>query len=353
MFFGLRRAFSNLRRFRTTEGRLTLTTARRWSSARGLVIALSLPALLLTGFLGRMGSQAPAATGVQAEDPFRISVNVDLVLLHATVRDRKGQQTSGLLEQSFEVYEDGLRQAIRLFRHEDVPVTVGLVVDHSGSMRGKLTDVVAAARTFVRFSNQDDQMFVVNFNEKVTLGLPGGIRFTNRLDQLESAILKAPAAGQTALYDAIASALDQLQAGAQEKKVLIVISDGGDNVSRHRLAAVLRLARQSSALIYTIGIFAPEDPDRNPNVLRQLARDTGGEAFFPGELKDAVAICERIARDIRNQYTLGYISSNTTKPGTYRKIRVSAAAAEFGRLSVRVRAGYTASGEAVKADRGK
>jgi Ca-activated chloride channel family protein len=294
----------------------------------------ALPLLLLAGFAGNVEPQSPP--------PYRISVNVDLVVLHATVRDRKGGFASNLREQDFAVYEDGVRQSMRLFRHEDIPVTVGLVVDHSGSMFHKLKDVIAAARTFVRSSNPEDQMFVVNFNEKVTVGLPRAIRFTNRPDELESAILRAPATGMTALYDALVEALERVQAGDRDKKVVIAISDGGDNASAHSLAEVLKVAERSSALVYTIGIFDDGDPDRNPDVLRRLARATGGEAFFPGQLSEVVEVCERIARDIRHQYTIGYVSASAAPPGAYRKIRVEAGAAGYGRLIVRARAGYIA-----------
>src|ERR1019366_4252035 len=195
-----------------SKQRVTVTRAP-WSRERGIANAATLPLLLLIGFAGGAESQAPPSIDGQAPRPYRISMNVDLVVLHATVRDRKGRFASDLREQDFGVYEDGVRQSIRVFRHEDIPVTVGLVVDHSGSMVPKLTDVIAAARTFVPSSNQEYQMFVVNFNERVTLGLPGALRFTNRPDELESAILKAPATGQTALYDAVVEALKRLQAG--------------------------------------------------------------------------------------------------------------------------------------------
>ena len=221
---------------------------------------------------------------------------------------------------------------------------MGLVVDHSTTMRRKLAEVSAAARTFVRSSNREDEMFVVNFNEKVSLGLPGTIRFTNSTAELENAITAAPAGGETALYDGIAKGLEELQAGSRDKKVLIVVSDGGDNASAHSLAQVMKLARQSSAVIYTIGIFDEEDPDRNPGVLKRLAAATGGEAFFPDELSEVVAICERIARDIRRQYTIGYVPSNPAPDGTYRAIRVLARAKGHGRLSVRTRSGYLAGG---------
>jgi VWFA-related protein len=301
--------------------------------------------LLMIGLAGAVEPQAPPSTQVKGPETYRISVSVRLVLLNATVRDAKGRFAADLREQDFEVFEDGVRQSIRLFRHEDAPVTVGLVVDHSGSMRRKLADVIVAARTFAQSSSPEDEMFVVNFNEKVTLGLPAGLPLSNRPEDLAVAIADTPATGMTALYDAVVQARKQLQAGSLEKKVLVVISDGGDNASKHTLADVLQIAAQSTTLVYTIGIFDEQDPDRNPNVLRRLAATTGGEAFFPHETSEVIAICERIARDIRHQYTLGYISNTAVRPGAYRTIRVAAAAAGYGKLFVRARAGYIAGGE--------
>jgi Ca-activated chloride channel homolog len=290
--------------------------------------------LLLAGF----------GSGAEPQEPqtFRIAVNVNLVVVNATVRDRKGGFVSDVREKDFEVYEDGIRQSITLFQHEDIPVTVGLVVDHSGSMHLKLPEVVAAVRTFARASNPEDQMFVVDFNEHVTEGLPAGVPFTNRPEELEAAILNVRSAGQTALYDAVAMALGRLQSGGRDKKVLIVVSDGGDNASVKTEAAVLKLANQSSALVYTIGIFEEQDPDKNPAVLRRLAKATGGEAFFPEQLPDVVTICGNIAREIRHQYTIGYVSAKGVHPGVYESIRVVAHGPE-GKLVVRARAGYIAS----------
>jgi len=278
----------------------------------------------------------------QTSEGFRISVDVNLVVLHPTVRDGKGQFASDLRAQDFEVYEDGVRQTIQLFRHEDIPVTVGLLVDHSSSMGHKLEEVVAAARTFVHSSSPEDQMFVVNFNEKVMLGLPNA-GFSDNSVELERAMFRMPAQGMTALYDAVLRGQAQLQAGSRDKKVLIVISDGGDNASTHSLSQVLEIAERSSALIYTIGIFDQEDEDKNPDVLRRLARATGGDAFFPDKPKEVVAVCERIARDIRHQYTLGYVSSNVAKTAGYRSIRVVARSAGNSKLVVRTRAGYIAA----------
>ncbi len=315
------------------------------TGGRGAAKAIALPILLLIVLAGYAGRQAEPATQDLDSESFRISVDVALVVLHATVTDRQGGFISDLGERDFEVYENGVPQRIRLFRNEDVPVTVGLVVDHSTTMRPKLAEVTAAARTFVRSSNPEDEVFVVNFNETVSLGLPGAIRFTNSAAALEDAIAKAPAGGETALYDAIAKALEELRAGGRDKKVLIVVSDGGDNASARSLAQVMKLAGQSSAVIYTVGVFDAEDPDQNPDVLKRLALATGGEAFFPGQFSEVAPVCERIARDIRHQYTIGYVPINLTRDGSYRAIRVLARAKGHNRLSVRTRTGYIAGGE--------
>jgi VWFA-related protein len=165
--------------------------------------------------------------------------------------------------------------------------------------------------------------------------------FTDRQDHLQRALSAFRAIGQTALYDAIATAIDRLRQGKWDKKVLIVISDGGDNASRHSLAQVLGMARSSAAIIYTIGIFDEQDDDQNPGVLKRFARETGGEAFFPESSKEISAICEGIARDIRNQYTLAYVPAISKADNGYRAVDVRASAPGHGRLSVRTRTGYS------------
>lgn len=293
-------------------------------------------ALLLVGL-------TPQVLSVPGRDAFRISVDVDLVVLHATIRDGAGRPAANLREGNIEVYEDGVRQLIRFFGQDDSPLTVGLVVDHSGSIRSKLEDIVAGAKVFARNSHPLDEMFVVNFNENVAMPQPDAAPFTSDPDELERAITGAPAAGKTALYDAILSAAKRLRMGRHEKRALIVISDGGDNASTHSLADVLRTAAMSSTLIYTIGVFAQDDPDRNPRALGQLAKASGGEAFFPSRSAEVVEICQRIARNMRQHYTIGYVSSNAARDGAYRSVRL--VAKQDGRkLSTRVRAGYIAGG---------
>jgi Ca-activated chloride channel family protein len=293
-----------------------------WGARRVAMASLLLVCLPIRG-----GQEAP------------ISVDVRLVVLHATVDDHRGNYVTDLTQQDFQVYENGVLQQIKLFKREDVPVTAGLVVDHSGSMKRKLAEVSAAARTFVQKSNREDEMFVVNFNEYVDLALP---HFSSDPDTLEQAISREPATGRTALYDAIVTALQQLRSGTHEKKMLLVISDGGDNASVHKLPEVLKLAEESSAIIYTVGIFDEYDADSNPGVLKRLANATGGLPFFPKELNEVTGICARIAGDIRNQYIIGYSPANPSKEGEYRTIRVSARSSHHGKLLVRTRTGYIA-----------
>ena len=289
--------------------------------------------------MSRQNSQAAPSH----QDGYTIRTRVDLVVLRATVRDRKGAPVAGLGKEDFQVFEDKVPQQIESFSHEDVPVTVGLVIDNSGSMRSKRSDVIDAALAFARSSNPEDQVFVVNFNEHVSMGLPVNVQFTGDQKQLEKALSRNKADGLTALYDAVAAALEQLKKGKWEKKVLIVISDGGDNASSHTLAQILSTVNQSSAILYTMGIFDPNDDDRNPRVLKQLSKITGGESFFPESLNEILPICQQIAHDIRNQYTISYAPANRKPDGTYRTIEVKARkSSSRGRLTVNTRAGYSA-----------
>ncbi len=287
-------------------------------------------------------AQESALPSSRHGDEYTIKVDVDMVVLRATALDRKNTPVSELNKDDFQVYEDGVLQLTKHFSHEDIPVTVGLVVDNSGSMKAKRHDVIAAALAFARSSNPKDQMFVVNFNEKVSLGLPANTAFTDQAAQLQVALSRVAADGETALYDAIAIALEHLKQGDRDKKVLIVVSDGGDNVSKHKLPEIMAMAGQPGVIIYTIGIFDDQDPDRNPAVLKHLAKATGGEAFLPESLAEVTSICERIAHDIRNQYTIAYVPTNRKRDGTYRVIQVKAMGLGGRRLSVRTRTGYFA-----------
>ncbi len=311
-----------------------------------LSLASRICCLPLVLFLVTLPCVAPPQTSSTAQngadDLYRIKIAANLVVLHATAQDHKGVPVSGLDRESFQVYEDGTLQEIKYFSHDDVPVTIGLVIDNSGSMGSKRSQVIAAALAFARSSNPQDQMFVVNFNEHVRFALPVNTPFTDQVSELEGALSTIITNGQTALYDAVAAALEHLKRGNRDKKALIVISDGGDNASKRNLAEILAMAQQADAIIYAIGLFDEDNEDRNPQVLKQFAAETGGEVFLPQSLKEAVPICERIAHDIRSQYTIAYVPANKKQDGTYRVIQVKASAPGRGRLLVRTRAGYRA-----------
>lgn len=297
-----------------------------------LLLLLGLPA-------GLAGQGTPAGQGAT------ISVDVNLVVLHATVRDRKGDFVPALRKQDFHVWEDGQPQTVQFFRYEDVPVSLGLIVDNSTSMGNKRADVVAAAVAFVQSSNPQDEMFIVNFNERTWLGLPTSKLFSADPAELTQALESRPPGGMTALYDAIDKGLNHLKDATCPKKVLIVISDGGDDASHHTLAQVLVAAGRSDVIIYTIGLFDVNQEEQNPGVLRKLARATGGEAYFPTPSREVTPVCRRIAADIRHQYMIGYRPSNAKLDNTYRKIRVTATGPGGQKLNVRTRAGYIASPE--------
>jgi len=278
----------------------------------------------------------------EQEHPYSITSEVNLVVLPATVTDREGRFVSGLGADNFRIFDHGQQQKITLFRAEDAPVTVAIVVDHSSSMARMSSQVVAGAMALTEAGNPQDQTFVVNFNDKARLGLPDGDAFTSQPEEIRAALSNMQPRGRTALYDALALALDHLREGSAEKKVLLLISDGGDNASRHSFAQVQRAAEESNTMIYAIGLFDPTDADQNPGVLKRLAQITGGRAYFPATDQEVVELCRRIAADIRHQYTLGFSPPNLEAAGKYRQIRLSVAAPGRGRLIVRTRPGYMA-----------
>jgi VWFA-related protein len=280
-------------------------------------------------------------------DEYQISVNVGLVVLPVIVTNRRGKEVAGLGESRFHVYEDGRPQQISFFAPEDVPVTVGLVIDNSGSMRTKRPDVTAAAEAVARSSNPDDQMFVVNFNQRVYMGLPAGVPFTSDLQQLLDAVSRTSAAGNTALYDGLSAALNHIKAGTGGRKALILISDGEDNASSTSFAALLTQAEASNAQIYTLGVFDEMfSGSHSGNVLKRLAKATGGKSYFPDSPTQIAGICQQIAGQLRHQYTVGYVSSNPNSGGKYHTIRVTVNGPGDSELHVSTRAGYLAPSDA-------
>ena len=207
----------------------------------------------------------------QEQNPSSIRSEVELVLLDVSVKDSRGGFVSGLPKDSFKVFENKAEQDISVFQAQDVPVTVGLVVDNSQSVRPKRNEIVTAALTFVKNSNLQDEIFIVNFNDQVLKGLPRGVEFTDDHAILREALLVNPGRGRTALYDGLMEALDHIEKGRLDKKTLILIADGGDNMSETTQEAIIRRVGESLATIYTVGIFNPDDKDKDPGFLKQLA----------------------------------------------------------------------------------
>ena len=298
------------------------------------------------------GQCLPGQTAPPPAEP-TISVDVNLVVLRASVLDKKGGFVSDLRKEDFRVYEDGAPQTIRVFSHEDVPVAVGVAVDYSGSMGPKRQAVAAAALAFVHASNPRDEMFVVNFNERVSFGLPDTLLFSANPGELERALSAVQAGGRTALYDALEAGMDHLKKATLDKKVLIAITDGQDNASRHSLRQVLEDAGRSDVIIYTIGLFDEDQHDTNPGVLRKVAQSTGGEAFSLRDTRAVVPACGQIAKDIRSQYTIAYMPSNRKLDNTLRTIKVTTAGHRGEKLVVRTRSSYIASPDRPETPEGK
>jgi len=277
---------------------------------------------------------------VVRDKEFTLTAHAELVLLDVSVKEAKGGYVSGLKKENFQIYENGKLQTISHFSSEDTPITAGLVIDDSRSMRTKRTEVINSALAFIDASNPSDEMFVTHFNDRVRRGLPPGTSFSDNVDLLRTALWNSPPEGMTCLYDGILDALHQLDSGRQEKKSLIIISDGGDNASTHGFNDVLEAVRSTRAILYTIGIFDTEDPDRNPGLLRRLAAISGGVAYLPADLAELPAICRGIAKDIRNRYSIGYVPLRTGGGSPLRTIKVSVTGAGAGKLVIHARTSY-------------
>jgi Ca-activated chloride channel family protein len=270
---------------------------------------------------------------------FVIRSDVRLVLLDVSVKSHDGDWVTGLSKDNFQVEENGVPQQITVFANNDIPVTVGILVDESRSMAPNRGAVLLAATTFIEQSNPHDEIFVLNFNETVKRGLPGDVLFSDDIAQLRKALNRGVTEGRTALYDAVVDGLEQLQQGKRDKKALILISDGGDNMSQHTRRQMLDMVERSLATIYTIGLFGPEDPDRDPGILKKLARITGGVAWFPNDAQQMGDVCRNIAKDIRTRYTIGYLP-HAANGGDLRRIRVQVSAPGRLGLIARTRLSY-------------
>ena len=274
---------------------------------------------------------------VAQQQPFRAETR--LVVLHATVRNGRGELVTSLERGAFTVYENEKRQPITLFRHDDIPVSLGLLIDNSGSMRTLRSAVEAAALALARASNPQDEIFVVNFNDKARIDVP----FTSDPGVLEAGIARVDAIGGTGMRDAIELAQTYLdEHGTRDRKVLLVITDGIDNASIVTDERIEQQAEQRDTVIFAVGLFGDGNRVREgQRELHRLTDRTGGVAYYPRGIEEIGALALEIARQIRSQYTIAYAPLDQALDGTYRAIRVKVSGPD--RLSVRTRAGYRAS----------
>jgi VWFA-related protein len=317
------------------------------------LIAIASAVVLLSTLTGRAQEAEP-----QPAQP-TFSTESQLVVLHVAVRDRKGGYVGGLSQDSFRVTENKKPQEISFFHSQDAPVTVGLLIDSSGSMAPNREMVIAASLGFSKAMNPQDEFFVLGFNEGLHTPLPSERPFTHEEPVLRVALVQAiKARGQTAIYNAVDAGLDYVQKGEYERQVLIVVSDGGDNASSITRQQVLAAAQASNAVIYTIALVDPMDTEADPGFLRELSEATGGVAFRPKNVSEITELLQLVARDIRNMYTIGFVPSQTRsitrdkrdKKDDLRRVSVDVRLPSGQKLAVRTRRAYLAGADEAPSD---
>ena len=267
----------------------------------------------------------------------------ELVVLHIVVKDRRGAYVGGLSADAFKVLEDDRPQPIALFAPEDSPVTVGLLIDSSGSMRRVRDRVLAASSSFIQSSNPGDEVFALTFNDDIRIVPDSPPQFVGDADTLRRLLAGVfVPAGRTRLYDAIAEGLSYVSTGTRNRRVLVVLSDGGDNASQSTFSDALMLTQASNVVVFAITLMDPLDEEANPRGLKQIAEGSGGAAFTPGDIGAVDRAFQQIARDVRSSYTIGYGPANTSLRPGLRRIRVEVHATDGRRLSARTRTAYLA-----------
>jgi len=285
----------------------------------------------------------PGTTLEKEKGGFTFHRDVDEVVLNASVLDDNGRIVNDLKEDNFHVFEDGVQQTIAAFQHQDIPVSIGMLIDNSGSMRDKRAAVNTAALDLVKASNPQDEAFIVNFSDEAFIDQD----FTADIAKLRDGLAHIDSKGGTALYDAVVASADQLAKGAKRpKQVLLIVTDGEDNASSLNLEQTIRRIQDlQGPVVYSIGLLFGDsgggrEAHRAKRALQLLSNETGGIAYFPKSLENVDQICAEVAHDIRNQYTIGYHSTKPASQGGYRIVKVQAAAPGHGKLTVRTRTGY-------------
>ncbi|MCL2877661.1 MAG: VWA domain-containing protein [Acidobacteria bacterium] len=305
----------------------------------------------------KMNAQEPSpveneTAGHDSDDlpEFRIGVKVDLVMLYASIMDKNNHFVSGLEQSQFRVLEDGVVQKIEFFAQEDVPVSMGLVLDLSGSMRGKIDQVNRAALAFLKAGNPGDEFFLIGFNDTVELLQD----YTGDIDEIRDALENTVVAGKTFLYDAIYLGVEKALAGVKPKKAIVVITDGNDDTSYYSLKELIAKIQESDVQVFCVGLldelprkgifsrWSNSEAKKYHDALVSISEETGGNAFFPRETSEIRGIVDEIARDLRGQYSIGYFSSNAASDGTFRRIKIELTGKKTDGMTIRHRRGYYA-----------
>jgi Ca-activated chloride channel family protein len=311
---------------------------RRRNKILSSKIALLVMALTAAAACVMLAQQSPQ--GQKPQDDVVFTSDTNLVVFHVSVVDKSGKLVTDIPQSAFKVFEDGTEQQIKMFKREDVPVSMGLIIDNSGSMRDKRPRVAAASLAMIKASNPQDEEFIVNFNDEPYLDQP----LTSDTKKLEHALDQLDSRGGTAMRDAISLSIDEVKAhGKREKKVLVVITDGNDNASAITLEQLVRKAQQSEVLIYAIGLLSEEEPRdarAAKKALKLLTENSGGLDYYPKDVAEIDKVTPVIAHELRNQFVLAYSSTNQAMDGTYRKVKITVNAK--GTPAVRTRPGYFA-----------
>jgi len=260
-----------------------------------------------------------AAMAQDHQEPFVLSVNSDFMELHVSVVDSREHSVSGLLKDNFQVTENGVPQQITVFKHEDVPVSLGLVLDNSRSIEPRKSRLDAATLSFIRQSNPDDETFIVHFDFDARLEQD----FTGNISDLEKTLSASKPFGQTAIYDALMLGIDHMKDAHHDKKSLLLVTDGLDNASHATLDQVLEAVKRNRVSVIVVGLLSAAEGEKAEATLSKIAEASGGRAYFPDDIEQARTLMERAAHDLRTQYTIGYVPTDPAHDGSWRSIRVT------------------------------
>jgi Ca-activated chloride channel family protein len=319
-------------------------TRKNWTFIVAAFLLTTLPAVMLARAGRGQNSPATSTDKPEKQPPQTLKIDVDLVLVNATVTDSLNRYVSGLGEEHFQIWEDKVEQKIEHFSAEDVPISVGIIFDVSGSMKDKIGTAREAAATFIRSGNPDDEYFLTVFANRPELMAD----FTTDITKLQSKLIMTPAKGMTAMYDSVYMGLEKLKEGNNPKKALLLITDGEDNRSRYTFQNVKEFVKEQDVQIYGIGIVDDWNSQLGAGktgraMVEELADLTGGRAFFPDSVYELEDICTKIAVELKNQYVIGYQSTNEAKDGKWRKLRLKVNPPKSIRsLNVRAKQGYYA-----------